>query len=86
MTDDVDPIAHVRHLPIMEQHKYAQARWVWPRRNEMQPNKTPNGGKETWSQWFERLHHQKLLDYVEFCKASYEKPPRHPNQEPSHAD
>lgn len=86
MSDEPDPIAHVRHLPIVEQMRYARARWVWPRRDQLQPNKTPTGGRETWSQWFERIDGQKLLDYVEYCKANYEKPPHQAAQEPRHAD
>lgn len=74
MTDDIDPIAHVRHLPIAEQMKYGFARYVWPRRDQLTPNKTPDGARETWAQLFERTHHQSLLDYVKFCKANYERP------------
>ena len=69
MPDAVDPISHVRHLPIIEQMKYSQARYVWPRRAEM-VEFVHDGAriKVTWVKWWELKHKEDYHQYVETMK------------------
>lgn len=89
MSEDRDPLAHVRHLPINDQLKYGFARYVWPRRaqNCPVPYTSRDGVKSvvTWGELFQRRYKQRLDDYVAFCQANYENPAR-TSQEPRHAD
>jgi hypothetical protein len=77
---DIDPIAHVRHLPIAEQMKYSFARYIWPRRNQpcpaMHMDKDGIKIRVTWAESFKLKYRQSLDDYVAFCKANYDNRPK----------
>lgn len=72
--DERDPVAHIRHLPVEEQLKYCQARYVYPRQRQVidPTGKHPIHSKMNWLTWWEQAHKQKLTDYIAYCKANYE--------------
>lgn len=63
MNTAVDPVRHIRHLPVPEQIKYCAARYADKRRDEDCPRKF-GGVKVTWSQWFKRVFKQPLDSYI----------------------
>lgn len=60
-----DPIAHIRHLSVIEQIKYSFARYCWLHRNESVRHE---GIDKPWPARFEECWHQSLWEYIDQCK------------------
>lgn len=75
MTENVDPVPHIRHLPITEQMKYCFARYVWPRRLSPAPRFRDSDGNwrnMTWQQLWEFKHKEGFDQYIERMKKELE--------------
>lgn len=63
---EIDPVAHLRHLPIAEQRKRCMARFVYRHRNELCLNPVDVGNEHrriTWAEWWLQRFGCTLDDY-----------------------